>query len=100
MAEDAFGRSPGSEAWGRSVTAPTVRFLRLFPAGHEKQGHVMSRWALCSCGQKFGQYAVSEEWLAALRNGQRESYLESCDVRSDGIAYQPRRCPRCERGKT
>lgn len=78
------------------MTVPTVRFLRLFPAGHEKQGHVMSRWALCSCGQKFGQYAVSEEWLQALRNGARESYLESCHV-VDGVAYQPAKCPRCVR---
>lgn len=72
------------------------RFLRVFPAGHEMQGRVMSRWALCPCGQKFGQYAVSEEWLASLRDGARASYLESCDVR-DGIAYQPKKCPRCTR---
>lgn len=79
-----------------NATETEVRFLRHFPPGHELAGRVMSRWVVCYCGQRFGQYAVSEEWLAALRDRARESYLESCDVRGD-VAWQPRFCPRCVR---
>jgi len=80
------------------IAASSIPFAATFPDGHEHAGAVIGRAATCSrCQREFRQYRVNQAWIDALSIGARTAFLISCEVESNGAAYQPARCPACTR---
>jgi len=80
-----------------------IPFRATYPPGHEFAGILVERGRECGCGRWFPQFVVNRTWLDALSKSQRESFLESCEVRrkaadvSHYVAWHPQKCHRCAR---
>lgn len=78
------------------MTEPKIPFVLHYPKGHAKEGEERRQEVHCRCGAPFTQYAVNPKYLAALTDGQRASFLESCTRIKTAIAF-PVQCARCDR---
>ncbi len=73
-----------------------ISFVLHYPHGHAKEGEERRQEVQCRCGAPFTQYAVNPAYLASLTDGQRDSFLESCERIKGAIAF-PAVCARCDR---
>lgn len=73
-----------------------ISFVLHYPPGHAQAGEERRQEVHCRCGAPFTQYAVNPKYLASLTDGQRASFLESCERIKTAIAF-PKCCARCDR---
>ncbi len=73
-----------------------IPFVLHYGKGHAKEGEERRQEVHCRCGAPFTQYAVNPKYLASLTDGQRASFLESCEQIGKATAF-PDRCARCTR---
>jgi len=79
-----------------TVQREKIPFVLHYPKGHEKEGEERHQKATCRCGAPFIQYAVNPAYLASLTDGQRASFLLSCERIKNAVAF-PAVCARCDR---
>jgi hypothetical protein len=79
-----------------TATRERISFVLHYGKGHEKEGEERRREVHCRCGAPFTQYMVNPAYLASLTDGQRASFLLSCERIKNAVAF-PAVCARCDR---
>lgn len=76
---------------------PDLPFVRRYPPGHEKAGHMVERMGACpDCGEQFRQREVSHDWIAGCHIEFQTGFLGTVSVDESGVHIPPI-CRKCER---